>query len=163
MGRAGKNRDGLTPKQEAFARAYVHSGNGTEAYLTAYDGHSARNTAHTEASLLLDNPVIAQRVAALAQRLADAADVDDALVLQNLRRESLRTTDGSTGSSRVRASELMGRVLRMPGLVESRIEISGSIQQQHLGAIADLSLDELRAIVGESKALESGTGAESES
>jgi hypothetical protein len=57
----------------------------------------------------------------------------------------------------------MGRVLRMPGLVESRIEISGSIQQQHLGAIADLSLDELRALVGESKALESGVGDESES
>jgi hypothetical protein len=163
MGSAGKLPNGLTAKQMAFCREYVRNGgNGTDAYLTAYDGHSTRNTAHTEASLLLDIPTLTQHLQSLVQRQIDAADVDDALVLQNLRRESLRTTDGSTGSSRVRASELMGRVLRMPGLVESRIEISGSIQQQHLGAIADLSLDELRAIVGESKALESGTG-ESES
>lgn len=36
--------NGLTPKQEAFARAYVETGNATEAYRRAYDAENMKST-----------------------------------------------------------------------------------------------------------------------
>lgn len=48
----------LTPKQMAFCEEYTRNGgNGTQAYLTAYDSNS-KGTAVVEASRLLDKPDI---------------------------------------------------------------------------------------------------------
>lgn len=48
----------LTPKQMAFCEAYLkNGGNGTQAYLTAYDSNSPK-TAAIEASRMLDKPDI---------------------------------------------------------------------------------------------------------
>ncbi|MEL6101303.1 MAG: terminase small subunit [Pseudomonadota bacterium] len=60
----------LTPKQEAFALAYFETGVGSEAYRQAYDvdPDNTSNWVHREASLLLDNPKVAQRVAELQER-----------------------------------------------------------------------------------------------
>lgn len=76
--------DQLTPKQEAFALAYVETANATEAYRRAYDvAENARDSwIYVEAAQLLDHPKIGPRIAelqAIATRLAgytikDAAD-----------------------------------------------------------------------------------------
>jgi Terminase small subunit len=53
----------LTPKQEAFAQAYVEGGNAAAAYRQCYDvSPSAKSeTVWSEASLLLGNPNVTAR------------------------------------------------------------------------------------------------------
>ena len=66
----------LTPKQEAFALAYVETGNAAEAYRRAYDVDPAKSSnswIYVEACQLLDNPKVSLRVEALqaeAERLS---------------------------------------------------------------------------------------------
>lgn len=56
----------LTPKQEAFARTYVETGNASEAYRQAYNAeNSSPETIKVEASRLLDNPNVALTIVAL--------------------------------------------------------------------------------------------------
>lgn len=64
--------DDLTPKQEAFALAYVETGNATEAYRRAYDvAEDARDQwLYVEASQLLDHPKVAPRIEALQEQAA---------------------------------------------------------------------------------------------
>lgn len=59
------NVSGLTEKMKAFAREYYNNGgNGTEAYLIAYDTDS-RTTAQRESSLLLKRADINEYIKAL--------------------------------------------------------------------------------------------------
>jgi len=64
--------DNLTPKQEAFALAYVETGNAAEAYRQAYDVRAAtqHSSIYVNASKLLDNAKIVQRVAELQDQAA---------------------------------------------------------------------------------------------
>jgi phage terminase small subunit len=57
---------GLTPKQEAFALAYVETGNASEAYRRSYNAEKMKpETVNRTAKELLDNPKIAARLAEL--------------------------------------------------------------------------------------------------
>lgn len=62
--------DTLTPKQEAFARAFFETSNAAEAYRQAYDvAENARdNWIYVEACQLLDHPKIAQRLHELREQ-----------------------------------------------------------------------------------------------
>lgn len=56
----------LTPKQEAFALAYIETGNASEAYRRAYDaGKMKPETVNRNAKALLDHNKIATRLAEL--------------------------------------------------------------------------------------------------
>ena len=56
----------LTPKQDAFALAYIETGNASGAYRAAYSADRMKpETINREAKALLDNPKIAARVADL--------------------------------------------------------------------------------------------------
>lgn len=65
----------LTPKQEAFALAYVETGNAAEAYRRAYDvkAATAHSTIYVAASELLRNPKIRVRVEEIQQQAVDLA------------------------------------------------------------------------------------------
>lgn len=65
--------DNLTPKQEAFALAYVETGNAAEAYRRSYDVKAAtqHSSIYVAASKLLDNAKIMQRVADLQKQASD--------------------------------------------------------------------------------------------
>lgn len=53
----------LTPKQEAFCQAYTSTGNASEAYRASYSaGNMADGSVRSEASKLLSNPNITQRL-----------------------------------------------------------------------------------------------------
>ena len=55
--------DRLTPKQEAFAIAYIETGNASEAYRKAYNVNGkSDNAVHVEASRLLATPKVSLRV-----------------------------------------------------------------------------------------------------
>ena len=60
----------LTAKQEAFALAYVETGNAAEAYRRAYDvAQDAKDSwIYVEASQLLDNPKVSIRVGELQEQ-----------------------------------------------------------------------------------------------
>jgi len=63
----------LTAKQEAFAMAYVETGNAAEAYRRAYDVRAAtqHSSIYTNASKLLDNAKVMQRVRDLQAQAAE--------------------------------------------------------------------------------------------
>lgn len=61
----------LTHKQEAFAQAIVSGKTQADAYRAAYDARKmSDNAIYREASLLLDRPKLAQRVADLRKEIA---------------------------------------------------------------------------------------------
>lgn len=66
--------DKLTNKQEAFAVAFVRSGNATEAYREAYDvePNCTDHWLHVEACQLLSHPKIAPRIEGLREELKQA-------------------------------------------------------------------------------------------
>jgi len=62
----------LTAKQEAFAQAIADGMTQADAYRTAYDAESmSDNAIYVEASKLIDNPNVAQRVKELKDALAE--------------------------------------------------------------------------------------------
>lgn len=69
------DKDALTQKQEAFALAYVETGNAAEAYRRAYDVKAAtqHSTIYVAASELMRNPKIRVRVGELQSQAAEMA------------------------------------------------------------------------------------------
>ena len=150
--RAG--RDGLTPKQRAFCRAYTlgigsdksfHPTarfNGRQAALAA--GYSARgNCAKTIASVLLDDLRVQREIQRLIDRTAAKQELDAQEVLRRLdtiyarcmQAEPVIDNHGSeTGEWRfnatgaVRACELIGRYLRM-WQAEGSVNVHVTIEQ----------------------------------
>ncbi len=105
---AGRPRE-LTPKQRAFIREYLVDLNATAAYVRA--GYKVRtdNVAAVEAHKLLRNPKIAAAVAAAQAKRAARTEVSQDWVINRLKRESRRTSKGSSHAARVKALELIGR------------------------------------------------------
>lgn len=67
----------LTKKQEAFAIAYIKTGNATEAYRQAYDAAKMSDAAlNVEACRALRNPKVALRIEELRAPALEAAQVD---------------------------------------------------------------------------------------
>lgn len=66
----------LTIKQEKFCLKYLECGNASEAYRYAFNCRNmSDNAIWSEASCLLDNPKVAQRVEYLKTHLAEAAGI----------------------------------------------------------------------------------------
>ena len=66
----------LTPKQEAFALAYVETGNASEAYRRAYDAENMKPAViAVKASELLKNGKVAVKVAEVRQAAAERTNV----------------------------------------------------------------------------------------
>lgn len=74
----------LTPKQEAFALAYIETGNASEAYRRAYNAERMKpETVNRSAKELLDHPKITARIA----ELRGAAEERHKLTVDDLLRE----------------------------------------------------------------------------
>jgi phage terminase small subunit len=66
----------MTPKQEAFAVAYVETGNASEAYRRAYDASRTKpDVVHVKASQLLADGRVAVRVKELQAKAAEKAGI----------------------------------------------------------------------------------------
>ena len=66
----------LTPKQEAFAQAYVETGNASEAYRRGYNAEKmSDNALHVAASRALSNAKVRLRVDALRAEVAKRHDI----------------------------------------------------------------------------------------
>lgn len=78
---------GLTKKQEAFAVAYIQTGNATEAYRRAYSaGKMSIAALNVEASRTLSHPKISLRIAALRAPALRKAELTVERTLQEVAR-----------------------------------------------------------------------------
>lgn len=74
---------GLTAKQEAFARAYLKTGNASGAYRQAYDAQGMSSTTiEKEARRLLANPRVRPRIEELTAPVAKAAAEATASIIE---------------------------------------------------------------------------------
>lgn len=131
----------MTPKQEAFARAYVETGNASEAYRRAYSAKNMKDEAiKVEASRLLDNPNVALTVDTLKAKHQKRHDITvDKLTEMALKAydeaQRIAPTSGQMQTSAmVKATEFIGK---LHGLVVEKREIT------HKEGIEDLTDDEL--------------------
>lgn len=115
----------LTPKQEAFALAYVETGNASEAYRRAYNaGKMKPGVVAVKASELLSHGKVAVRVAELQAQHVERhkLTVDDLLKELEEARQAALTADTTQSSAAVAAT--MGKA-KLLGLDKQVIEHSG--------------------------------------
>ncbi|KAA1286955.1 terminase small subunit [Alcaligenes faecalis] len=115
----------LTPKQEAFALAYVETGNASEAYRRTYNAVKMKpETVNRTAKGLLDNRKIAARVAELQAEHVERhkLTVDDLLAELEQARQAALTAETAQSSAAVAAT--MGKA-KLLGLDKQVIEHCG--------------------------------------
>lgn len=114
----------LTPKQEAFAQAYLETGNASEAYRRAYDvsPESKPNTVEKRACELLKNGKVSGRVAELQERARKRHDINVDTITEMLKEDrELARTNGQTGAA---VTAVMG-MAKLHGLLVDKSEQSG--------------------------------------
>lgn len=119
--------EGLTPKQEAFALAYVETGIGAEAYRRAYDvGENTKpETVWVKASEVLSNGKVAARVMELQAQAAERTLVTVASITEELEKARLHAMADEKGASAA-VSASMGKA-KVHGLLVEKQEHSGGI------------------------------------
>lgn len=116
----------LTPKQQAFVNNYLKSGNATEAYAKAY-GVKSVPVAAANASRLLSNAKIAAAVAKAQSKLSERVELNQAAVLEGLKKEATREEGGKHAA---RVSAWMG-IAKILGFVVEKTET----KSEHNGTI----------------------------
>ena len=128
----------LTPKQEAFALAYVETGSAAEAYRRAYDVRAAtqHSTIYSAASRLLAAPKIAARVGELQDQAASLSLYTVKAAFEEYEAARLLAHEVENPSAAVAA--VSGKVklfgLDRPGRVEVSGPDGGPIQTEDRGA-----------------------------
>lgn len=134
---------GLTPKQEAFARRYVETGNASDAYRYAYNASNMKlATVNKRASELLGHGAIAGRVSDLQDAQLAAVDVS-AQDIVRVAWEIANASDASHGS-RVSALALLAKRHHE---FSDKHEIGADIRLQAMSAVATMSTEQLLALV----------------
>lgn len=116
----------LTVKQEAFAQGIADGLSQADAYRAAYDAKNMADTSvYVEASKLIDNPNVAQRVKELKDALADRVLWTREMSVKAL----VQTFKESAGSVRVAAVKELNA---MHGYNEpSKLHVEGNIGIVH--------------------------------
>lgn len=125
----------LTPKQEAFCRAYIETGNASEAYRRAYDvGENTKDaTVWRKAKELIDNGKVTARVETLREHHRERHNVTVSSIteeLDELRRLAMFNNQASAGVSAV-----MGKA-KLHGLIKDKSEVNLNVT--HEEALAQL-------------------------
>jgi hypothetical protein len=100
----------LTIKQWKFIQHYVASGDKQASAINA--GYAAKS-AHVQANVLLNHPVVVSAIEAEMAKSAVRCAVSQDSVLRGLVRESTYDGPGASHAARVRALELLGKTLSM--------------------------------------------------
>jgi Phage terminase, small subunit len=83
--KAGAASSKLTVKQETFCRAYIKTGNASEAYRRAYDAKRMKDAAvHVKACELLKNGKVAVRIETLQSEIAKRHDISVDKIISEL-------------------------------------------------------------------------------
>lgn len=119
--------DNLTPKQEAFARAYVETGNASEAYRRAYNCKLdiKPKTVWEKASHLLAEGKVAARVAALKAKAAERTEItvaDIAKMLQDAHLVGAKAEDaGAMTEAAMSLAKLLGHYVETKNVKASTV------------------------------------------
>lgn len=114
----------LTPKQEAFAFAYVETGNASEAYRRAYDvsPDCKPETVWNDAYKLRCNPEVAARVKALQDELNSEGMVTLQSVTQDLKHAHRISEELNQPHNMIKATT---EIAKLHGLTADKLEITG--------------------------------------
>ena len=114
----------LTPKQEAFAQAYVEASNASEAYRRSYSAvKMAQRTVEVEASKLLSHPEVTLRVSELQKRAQQRHDITvDTITAMLIADRELAREKGQPSAA---VSAVMG-LAKIHGLILDKAQISGN-------------------------------------
>ena len=142
----------MTPKQEAFARAYVETGNASEAYRQSYNAEKMKPEAvKVEASRLLDNPNVALTVDGLKAQLQKRHEITVDTITEMLKEDrELARTNAQSGAA---VSASMG-LAKLHGLIIEKREV------KNISTVEDLDDRELAnlAVAGRRGAATPPTG-----
>jgi phage terminase small subunit len=122
----------LTPKQEAFALAYVETGNASEAYRRSYSaGNMKPAVIAVKASELLANGKVAVRVAEIQAEAAErnAMTVDD--LLRELEEARVAASSSEKPQAAAMVAATMGKA-KLLGFLTDKVEHSGEIKTPEL-------------------------------
>ena len=103
----------LTKKQEAFALAYLESGNARQAYATAgYSQGSSLTTQQKEASKLLRHPMVIRRISELQAIARRRAETDYGVTVDRLTAMLMDTYESDTTrpAGKLRAIEALAKL-----------------------------------------------------
>jgi phage terminase small subunit len=118
----------LTAKQEQFVQNLIQGMTQADAYRSAYDTkRMSDNAIYREASLLVENPKVSQRLNELREQLATPAIMSAQERLEWLTR-LIKSDDESTGD-KLKAADIMNK---MTGEYELKIRGSMSVKLEDL-------------------------------
>ena len=127
----------VTQKQEAFARAYVETGNASEAYRRAYDAARMKPEAiHVNASKLLADTKVALRVDALQEKHAKRHDITVDRITEMLLED--RTLARSNDQPAAAVSATMG-IAKLHGLIIDRSKVELATHEDALTELRKLA------------------------
>jgi phage terminase small subunit len=115
----------LTPKQEAFAQAYVETSNASEAYRRSYNAENMKpDSIHVNASKLLADAKVSLRVEELREELRQKhrVTVDD--ILRELEEARTMAMTGERPQTAAMVAATMGKA-KVLGLITDKAEVSG--------------------------------------
>lgn len=116
----------LTPKQEAFAVAYVETGNATEAYRRVYQPTSTNPaTLGRAAKALVDNSKIATKVRELKAPAAQAAQITLESHLEDLKRLRDAALSAEKYGPAIQAEIARGKA---SGVAVDKVQIEATIE-----------------------------------
>lgn len=130
----------LTIKQEAFCRAYVETGNASEAYRQSYSASKMKQEAIAiEACRLLDNPNVTLMVAELQQSLVKRHEVTVDSLMRELEEARIAAMGAVNPQSAAAVAATMGKA-KLAGLlidkVEAKVNNLSEVRDDELAAIA---------------------------
>jgi phage terminase small subunit len=137
--------DGLTARQTAFAREYANSGNGTQSAIAA--GYAVSG-AHQEAHRLLKNAEVNKEIQRLQTQAHAETKADQAFVIRRLMHFA---TNAEVESNAVRATELLGKHLRM------FVDVSESTVHHDTQPLQPFTLAELLALREQALSVDANT------
>ncbi|WP_395642771.1 terminase small subunit [Rudaea sp.] len=104
----------LTPKQEAFCRAYIETGNASEAYRRAYDAKGMKlESVHRKAAEVFANGKVTARIAELHAELREDYRITAQTLLREL--EHARCVAMERGNAQAMVAATMGKA-KLAGL-----------------------------------------------
>jgi hypothetical protein len=123
------------PRHEKFAREYVKTGIGAEAYRRTYPRAHPISTARVCASQLLTKPNIASRTAELRQAIAKRADITEDKILTDYQAALDLAKTQEKPDSIVNAATAQAKLV---GLYKDRIETTNAHDIEQMDNISDI-------------------------